>query len=125
MVLVRYEKLVRDRIPEVVASNGDRAITRVLDDAEYKKALDNKLLEEVREYLKSGAVEELADIEEVIRAILEHQGVALSDFHHQRRKKAKKRGGFKDRLYLVGVESYDLPDFNQEGEVNNDNDHWL
>ena len=69
------DKLVRDRIPEIIERNGGTCEVRVLDDAEYAARLDAKLAEELAEYLDSGGVEELADLVEVIRAILVHRGM--------------------------------------------------
>jgi len=65
-----YNKLVRDNIPEIMIKNGAKPVTRILTEEEYLKELNKKLLEEVNEYLESGSIEELADIEEVIIAIL-------------------------------------------------------
>ena len=58
-----FNKLVRDKIPEIIASKGEYAKTRILDNDEYKKELDKKLLEEVNEYMTDDNVEELADID--------------------------------------------------------------
>lgn len=63
-----YNKLVRDKIPEIMVNNNETPITRILDEAEYKKHLDMKLEEETKEYLESGEAEELADILEVVFA---------------------------------------------------------
>ena len=65
-----YNKLVRDKIPEIVISKNCKPVTRILSDEEYILELNKKLLEEVNEYLESNNVEELADVEEVILAIL-------------------------------------------------------
>ena len=48
-----YHKLIRDRIPEIIAANGQSAEIRILSDAEYTAALEKKLTEEVAEYLES------------------------------------------------------------------------
>lgn len=99
-----YQKLVRDRIPEIIKQNGQTPITRVLSNDEYLKELNIKIQEELNEYLESGNVEELADLEEVIRAILDVKGVSIVDFEVLRIKKAVKRGAFKQKVYLEGIE---------------------
>ena len=66
-----YKKLVRDKIPEIIMLNEGRSCkTRILNDEEYLLELNKKIQEELKEYLESGEVEELADLEEVLRAIL-------------------------------------------------------
>lgn len=104
MRIIKYNKLVRDKIPEIIALDNGKAVIRKLTPEEYRKALDEKLLEEVKEYLDTGEVTELADIGEVIRAILEFRGVSFPDYERMRLKKAEKRGSFKDRIFLIEVE---------------------
>ena len=65
-----YNKLVRDNIPEIMIENGAKPVTRILSDEEYLRELNKKLLEEVNEYLESGNILELADIEEVLQSIV-------------------------------------------------------
>ena len=99
----RYKKLVRDKIPEIIKKNNETPITRVLNDEEYLKELNIKIQEELKEYLESGDVEELADLEEVLRAILDVKKVTYEDFEKIRKNKVEKRGAFKDKIYLEGV----------------------
>ena len=73
-----YDKLVRDRIPEIIESSGKRAVTRVAGDDEYLHYLRRKLSEEVDEYMASEDAEELADILEVVSALGRQAGVPLS-----------------------------------------------
>lgn len=96
-----YEKLVRDNIPEIMIANGAKPVTRVLDEQEYLQELNKKILEEVNEYLQDGSVEELADIQEVMNAILNVKGVSQEDFEKIRTQKVKKRGAFNKRIYLI------------------------
>ena len=100
---IKYNKLIRDRIPEIIAADGGKAIVEVLDHESAQKYLDLKLSEELEEYLESGDVEELADLVEVIYALLDCKGVPLEEFEKTRLKKAEKRGGFKKRLLLQEV----------------------
>lgn len=95
-----YNKLVRDNIPKIMIQNGATPITRILSDEEYLTELNKKLLEEVKEYLESGEIEELADIEEVILAILNIKGLTKDDLEEVRLIKSKKRGSFKKRIFL-------------------------
>ena len=72
-----YNKLVRDKIPEIIKENDNKDCKiRVLNNEEYLEELNKKLQEEVKEYLESGEVEEVADIEEVLRAILKAKEVS-------------------------------------------------
>ena len=96
-----YDKLVRDNIPEIMVANGAKPVTRVLGEEEYLQELNKKLLEEVNEYLQDGNVEELADVQEVMNAILSVKGVSQDSFEETRNQKVKKRGAFNKRIYLI------------------------
>jgi len=100
----KYNKLVRDRIPEIIKENGDVAITHIADDKEYKESLIKKLKEEIDEFLKDPNKEEIADILEVLYAVCDLQGVSKEEAESIRRKKAEKRGGFKKRIILDRTE---------------------
>jgi len=102
--MASYKKLVRDNIPDIIKNNGDIPVVRILDNEEYLKELNKKILEEVNEYLESGSIEELADIEEVIIGILDSKGKSRNDLEEIRQDKVKKRGAFKSRIYLEGVQ---------------------
>ena len=95
-----YNKLVRDNIPEIMIKNGADPVTRILNDEEYLKELNKKLQEEIQEYLTDGNVEELTDIEEVLRAILDVKNVSYAEFEEIREQKVIKRGAFKKRIFL-------------------------
>ena len=96
-----YNKLVRDRIPEIIRAKGGACKTRILSDKEYKDALDKKLGEELAEYLDSHDPEELADLLEVIYACAALQSLSPADLERIRADKADKRGGFKDKILLI------------------------
>lgn len=98
-----YKKLVRDNIPDIIKKNGEEPLVRILSDEEYIEQLHIKLQEEVSEYLESGSIEELADIEEVIIGILEAKGKSRDELEAIRQEKVKKRGAFKSKIYLEGV----------------------
>lgn len=99
-----YNKLVRDKIPQIIQKTGKKPVTKIFSTAEYKKALDNKLVEEIKEYSKSKSAEELADIEEVILAILKSRKILIKDFDKLRESKARERGKFNKRIKLIRVE---------------------
>ena len=99
-----YNKLVRDKIPEIVKSNGETAKTRILSDNEYLDELNKKIQEELVEYLESGEIEELADIEEVLSAILDAKNVTHEEFEKIRINKSQKRGAFKEKIFLESVD---------------------
>lgn len=96
-----YNKLVRDRIPEIIERSGNECKTRVLTDAEYIKMLDEKLTEELVEYRKDQNIEELADLMEVIFALAVARGYTLEELEAVRAEKAEKRGGFEKKLLLI------------------------
>ncbi len=98
-----YNKLVRDKIPEIINSDSRVAITRKLDDAEYLNELNKKLQEEVKEYLEDNNVEELADIVEVIYGILNSKNVSIEEFEIIRKNKVDKRGAFNKKIFLEKV----------------------
>ena len=95
-----YNKLVRDNIEEIMLNKGLKPVTKILDDKEYLTELNKKLLEEVQEYLESEEVEELADIEEVILAILKTKNVTRENLEEIRKDKSSKRGAFDKKLFL-------------------------
>lgn len=98
-----YNKLVRDKIPEIINSEGRIAITKELDDEKYLNELNKKLQEEVKEYLEDNNVEELADIVEVIYGILNSKDVSIEEFEKIRKSKIDKRGAFNKKIFLEKV----------------------
>ncbi len=103
-----YNKLVRDRIPEIIAQTGKNYSSRILDQSEYVKELKKKSLEELEEYMNANnndeALEELADLLEVIHALAETHGASIEKVEELRKQKAKKRGSFIEKIYLIEVE---------------------
>ncbi|MNI13878.1 hypothetical protein D3C73_671250 [compost metagenome] len=106
--MTQYNKLVRDRIPEIIAKGGKVYNTRVLDESEYQMELRTKLVEELNEYLEAAdnysAIEELADILEIVHALTSVHASTAEQLESIRADKAEKRGGFKDRIYLIDVQ---------------------
>lgn len=101
--MIAYNKLVRDKIPDIITSKGDIATTRILSEDEYMACLRQKLCEEVNEFLKDETIEELADIYEVILAILEQKGVDFAAFQEIRNAKLLERGNFSGKIFLESV----------------------
>ncbi len=102
----KYNKLVRDRIPEIIESNGEEPITRILDDEEYRSELIKKLNEEYDEVVNASGediIEELADMLEVMESIAGLQNKTLDDIILVKEKKKNKRGGFSKKIFLEGV----------------------
>lgn len=103
-----HNKLVRDRIPEIIESTGKKFSIKVLNNKEYIKELKNKSREELTEYLNAendqDAIEELADLLEIIHALTECHGASFKEVEEVRQKKAEKRGGFKEKIFLIEVE---------------------
>ena len=99
-----YDKLIRDKIPEIIQESGRRCVVELLSDEDFLLYLNRKLLEEVNEYLESNDVEELADLEEVLRAILKAKGVDYDAFDQLRLEKVEKRGAFDKKLLLKETE---------------------
>lgn len=108
LALLKDDKLVRDGIPAVIEGNGETPVVHVADDAEYERRLLDKLDEEVAEYREDGAVEELADILEVVHAIRDHRGVSRDELERLREEKAAERGRFEERVVLERVEPRDV-----------------
>ena len=101
-----YNKLVRDRIPEIIIANDETPVTRILNDADYKKSLEEKLYEEYEEVLSSEGTErceELADMIEVIRALAQLENKTLEEIIGISDEKREKRGGFEEKIFLEKV----------------------
>lgn len=96
-------KLVRDRIPEIIQESGAVPVFRTLTGKEYLCALDEKLMEEAREFLSDHSEEEMADLLEVIHAIIAANGLCEESIERIRKEKAQSRGAFERRLFLESV----------------------
>ncbi|WP_284035609.1 nucleoside triphosphate pyrophosphohydrolase [Neobacillus sp. 114] len=103
-----YNKLVRDKIPEIIESTGKKCSCKVLNDDEYIKALQEKCYEELDEYVSSTTntetLEELADLLEIFHSLADYYGFSIEQVEEIRKRKLEQRGGFKDRIYLINVE---------------------
>ena len=105
MELKVYNKLVRDKIPEIIKAAGGAPETRTLDDAEYKKFLRLKLVEEAGETnaakTREDMVKELGDVLEVMEAIMKNEGVTREEVDSLKQRRRDERGGFEKRIYLI------------------------
>ena len=104
-----FNKLVRDNIPNIIESNGEEAITRVLETDEYRNELYKKLLEESNEVIDAKSsdetIEELADVLEVLKSIAELNNKKIEDVIEIANQKRLKRGGFEKRIFLEKTNS--------------------
>lgn len=98
-----YNKLVRDRIPEIIEASGKTCVTEVLPQDTYLRELDAKLNEELAEYQQSKSLEELADLLEVMGAVVKSRGYTWDDLTRVRKEKRAARGAFDHRIFLKEV----------------------
>lgn len=99
----KYNKLVRDLIPEVIKKSGKECEIEVAQVQERSELLESKLMEEVNEYLEDKNLEELADIMEVLFGLAHNLGYTEEDLLNKREEKLKERGGFKEGIVLKKV----------------------
>lgn len=98
-----YNKLVRDRIPEIIENSGKTCTVETLADEQYIAMLDEKLSEELSEYQESKSLEELADLLEVMGAVVKARGYSWDELTEARKKKREARGGFEKKILLKEV----------------------
>lgn len=97
---MKYNKLVRDRVPEIIKRNNETPITHIADDKEYWDKLKEKLTEEVDEFLEENKAKELADILEVIYAIRDYMGIGKEELERISLEKLEERGNFSKKIIL-------------------------
>ena len=101
---MKYNKLVRDKIPEIITNSGRKATFRFLTKPEYMEYLEKKLDEEVAEFHDSKDIGELVDIWEILLAIASAKGTSARRLNDKRLFKYLKNGGFNKRILLLDVE---------------------
>lgn len=99
-----YNKLVRDKIPEIIKADGKKFKTRILAEEEHLKELIKKLKKEAAEFEENPSIEELADIKEITIAIREALNIHAGELEDMRRQKAATNGRFKQKIFLESVE---------------------
>lgn len=99
-----YNKLVRDKIPEIIEQNGGKPEIRILTSEEYLEFLERKLDEEAGEYHRDKNAEELADILEVVFALASATGCSRQELMKIYEQKHEARGGFEKRILLISSE---------------------
>jgi len=103
-----FNKLVRDKIPEIIKNNNEIPTIRILNDKDYKEELLKKLLEECNEVINATnntqTLEELADTLEVIDSIIKLNNSTFDEVRKIKEEKRNKRGGFEKRIYLIKTE---------------------
>jgi predicted house-cleaning noncanonical NTP pyrophosphatase (MazG superfamily) len=102
-MIYKYNKLVRDKIPEEIENQGKECKYEILDDEKYSKELDKKLLEEVNEYISDHSEKEMADVQEVLKAIIKYRNIDEKRVEELRKAKELKKGGFYNKIYLTEV----------------------
>lgn len=99
-----YNKLVRDRIPEICKRQGISCETRILDEEEYRKGLLDKIVEEAQEVAENPSCEELADVMEVVESIAKTEGFSLQNVLEIKEQKRLERGGFEKKIKLISTD---------------------
>lgn len=100
---ITYNRLVRNKIPQIIEADDKEVIYEILSTDDYMTMLDDKLGEEMMEYQDSKDVEKLADILEVVYSIARLKGVSRSELEEMRQKKAEQKGDFSDKIFLKEV----------------------
>lgn len=100
---IKYNKLVRDKIPEIIEKDKKQAKIEKVKGEKLIELLNKKLDEELSEYKQSRNVEELADLVEVVYGLLYHQGISKNDFEDIRKRKVEKKGAFNEGVVLIEV----------------------
>ena len=115
-----YNKLVRDKIPENIDSeNGRKSKYRILNDDEYLKELNKKVIEEANEFVEENSIEELGDLMEVLNAIMKLKGYKMEDVNTAMKRKVDKKGSFNNKIYLEYVDEKSR-NLEEEKELNKD-----
>ena len=100
----KYNKLVRDKIPNIINSEKNKKATfRIMEENEYLKELNKKLMEEANEFIEKNDVEELADVMEVVISIMKEKNITWEQVEKIRKEKKENRGGFENKVFLESV----------------------
>ena len=100
-----YNKLVRDKIPENIDNmKGRKSKYKILDDAEYLKELNRKVIEEANEFIEENSIEELGDLMEVLNAIMKLKGYKIEEVTKIMKEKNEKKGAFDNKIFLEYID---------------------
>ena len=114
----KYNKLVRDKIPEIIDSEpGRKSKYRILNDKEYLFELNKKVIEEANEFVEGDSIEELGDLMEVINAIMKLKKYKIEDVYKIMKKKADRKGVFNNKVFLEYVDE-EKRNIEKEKELN-------
>ncbi len=104
----KYQKLVRDNIPDIIRKNGEKPLVRTLGVREFSVELRKKLVEEAEEVVqaktKKELIEELADLQEVLLSLRDVENITPAEVTACAKRKKKLRGGFAKSIFLLGVQ---------------------
>ena len=115
-----YNKLVRDKIPEEIdRESGRKCKYRILDDEEYLKELNKKVLEEANEFIEKDSIEELGDLMEVLNAIMKQKGYSIEEVKKIMKKKEQKKGAFNNKIFLEYIDE-EKRNIEEEKELSKD-----
>ncbi len=123
-MIYKYNKLVRDKIPQNIEALGKKCHYYVLNEEEYKKELDKKLLEEANEFIADHSPEEMADLIEVVEAIKKSHNLKNEEIEKIRLEKKDKKGGFEEKAYLVEVEEENNNEIEDKNKENKQQALW-
>ena len=105
---IEYNRLVHDKIPEIIEKDGEECRYEQVDDEEYRKILREKFIEEAKELIaaegEAEIINELADFQELIEAIQEFEQISPEDVEKKKNQKHEERGGFSKRIKLISKE---------------------
>lgn len=99
---MRKERLVRDKLPDLIKCNGATPIIEYANTEWYSRLLAVKAIEELDEFFERGDVAELVDLVEVVYAIAALNGIDEDRFNAMRVSELERRGGFNDRVVWMG-----------------------
>ena len=102
---MKFNKLVRDKIPEIIKAQGQHPNFQILSEEKYLFELDRKLCEEMQEYQESKDLEELADMLDVIYAICQARGHSIDELSELQKRKCENKGAFSKKYFLISKES--------------------
>ena len=107
-MIEKYNKLIRDRILEIIEADGEKPYFRILNKKEYLKEIKRKILEETKELIKAKnkkeIINEIVDIQELIDVLISELGLTKLNIQKHQKIKNKKRGGFEKKLFLIKTE---------------------